>query len=141
MKHLLAVLLLLTLAAPASAARFVGTWVYSDVSGIDYVRVLRLVVRDKAGLGWGSAVGLGYTPTLEIKHAGGSTVLVTMTGVWEDSTETACLFQLGELCLLVPERGYADYDFVLTMGRTGMSGKLMADDQAEPFRFRMQRYP
>jgi hypothetical protein len=136
MKRFLLLPLLLTLAAPAQAARFVGTWITGD-----NVRVLSLSVRDNNNVGWGTSVGKGYVPSLEIKAANDTILLTSVAGVWSDSTETEALFSPGIITSLYPTSGHADYDFLLYMTKPGYVAKIAADDNAEPFRFRLQRYP
>jgi hypothetical protein len=116
MRRLLAILLIALLAAPASAARFVGTWVYSSATTpTDASRVLRLKIRDASGVGWGTSVGTGYSPYLEIKKAGVDTLFATISGTWSDSTQSDALFALGAVSALRPTIEYQDYEGYLVL--------------------------
>jgi hypothetical protein len=136
MRRAWAVLALLLLALPADAARYVGTWFVGD-----NVRVLRLVVRDANGTGWGTAVGKGYTPYLYVTYANDDTILIQATGTWEDTTETAALFSPGMFSSIAPTSGRQDFDCLLYMVSANKKAVVAADDAAEPFRFRLQRHP
>jgi hypothetical protein len=133
-------LLLLLLAVPAQAQGvYVGTWLYGE-SGDD-VKVLRLGVRDEHNVGWGTAVGLGFTPTLEVRKAYGATLYATLSGAWEDSTQTAALFALGQAPCLVPATGFVEYYAILVLKKAGVRGNFASDSQRQPFRFRVERWP
>ena len=143
MKRLL-VVLLLAVAIPAHAAsRFVGTWYVGD-----NVRVLRLDVRDDHGVAWGAAVGPGYTPTLQIRKPNDTTIFATLSGAWEDGTDTAVLFAIGGATVLYPAATspvsanvFADYEAVLVLTNANAVTILGADGQANPFTFRIKAFP
>lgn len=125
-------------------SKFVGTWVYnSAASSGESVKTLRLDVRDKSGVGWGTAVGLGWTPTLEVRLAGDDALVATITGTWEDGTETAALFQIGTVSALAPAAaaGPLDYEALMVMTLGANVSTAAADDESEPFAFRVERWP
>lgn len=135
------VLLALLMAVPAWAEpRYLGTWVYGS-SGDDALRILRLKVRNESGVGWGSAVGTCYTPYLEVRKAGLTTVLLTVTGAWADSLEQDALFALGGATALAPTSGTQDYECYLVISKPGVMGYFGADDDAGLFTFRARRWP
>lgn len=140
-RRALAVLALLLIAVPALAApRYVGTWVYGT-SASDNVRMLRFKVRDADGVGWGSSMGTGYTPYLEVRKVGATAIFATVTGSWADSTEKDALFSLGTAAALAPVSGYQDYEFYLVIKKAGVLAYLGSDDDAGLFLFRAQRWP
>lgn len=130
-------------------SKYVGTWVYNTAAAVaDTVKTLRLDVRDASNVGWGTAVGLGWTPTLEVRLAGddGTTAPVaTITGAWEDGTQSAALFQIGAVTALVPTAPTVSIDYealmVMTSPTPGSVGVSAADDEAEPFAFTVTRWP
>jgi hypothetical protein len=123
-------------------ARFVGTWTYDTTnSEPESVKVMRLDVRDSAGLGWGSAVSLGWTPYLQVKKAGAAALVATITGAWEDATETAALFDIGAAGLQpAADAGPIDYEGMLVLAKSGHES-IQPDDLSEPYTFRVQRWP
>ena len=125
-------------------SKFVGTWVYSAAASAgDTVKTLRLDVRDRSGVGWGTAVGLGWTPTLEVRLAGDDALVSTITGTWEDGTQSAALFQIGSVSALVPASGAGplDYEALLIMTLGSDIAVSAADDESEKFAFRVERWP
>lgn len=141
MRRIVLALMVLAVAVPTLAApRHLGTWVYGD-TGPDAVRVLRLKVRDADGVGWGTATGLCYTPYLEVRKAGYSTVLLSVTGTWSDSLEQDALFALGQTSALAPSSGTQDYECYLVISKPGVMGYFGADDDAGLFTFRARRWP
>ena len=129
--------LLLALAVPAHAAsKYVGTWYAGD-----NVHLLRLEVRDDSRVAWGTAVGLGYVPTLEVRKAGSTTLFTTLTGAWQDATNAAVLVAPGSVTILAPTSGYSDYDFILVLTKGSSVARLAADGASQPFTFRVQVYP
>lgn len=128
-----------TPARPAS--KFVGTWYAGD-----NVQTLRLDVRDNSRRPWGTAVGSGYIPTLEVRRPGTATVYAIVVCAWEDATNTAVLVTLGSQPLLYPSVSsaadvFADYEATLVLTKGGSVARLGADDAGAPFKFRIQRYP
>jgi hypothetical protein len=140
-RRLLASLVLCAVIASLATAQgaYVGTWLYGE-SGDD-VKVLRLGIRDEHNIGWGTAVGLGFTPTLEVRKVYGSALFATLSGEWEDSTEVSALFVLGQAPCLVPTTGFTDYYAILVLSKVGVRGNFAADAQRQPFRFRVERWP
>lgn len=143
MRRFALVLALLLVAAPSFAAKYVGTWYPGD-----NVRLLRFDVRDDSRSPWGTAVGSGYTPTLEVRKAGTTAVFAILSGAWEDSTDTAVLFSPGAETLLVPAQTspatqglYQDYDAILVLTRGLAVARLGSDGVASPFRIRIQVWP
>jgi hypothetical protein len=126
-------------------SKYVGTWVYDSTHSTgDTVKTLRLDVRDSSGVAFGTAVGLGWTPKLEIRKAGDTTLLLTLTGSWEDVLVCdAALFSIGAANTLVPAAGLApiDYEALLVMDNAGQYSMNAADDNSEPFAFRVARWP
>jgi hypothetical protein len=141
MRRTLAALALCALLAFPAAAQgvYVGTWLYGEAG--DDVKVVKLKVRDEHNVGWGDAVGTGFTPTLEIRKAYGSALYATVSGAWEDSTENAALFALGQAPCLVPTTGFIDYYAILVLSKVGVRGNFASDAQRQPFRFRVERWP
>jgi hypothetical protein len=139
---LLIVTLLLALACPSQAqtSRYVGTWL-SGSSGSDWTKVLRLTIRDRSGVGWGTAMDKNYMPYLQVRKINESSTFAMVSGSWEDSTQVVALFALGQASCLAPSSGSTDFYAYLVMERTGDHGYLAADDNAQPFRFRLQRIP
>lgn len=144
MKRLLLAIALVLVAAPSwAASKYVGTW-YSG----DNVHLLRFDVRDDGRVPWGTAVGTGYTPTLEVRHAGRATVVATLSGTWEDGTNTAVLFAPGLATTLFPAQTtpatvglYSDYEATLVLTKGASVARLAADGNALPFGFRLQVWP
>lgn len=125
-------------------SKYVGTWVYDTTASVgDSVKALRLDVRDASGVGWGTAVGLGWTPTLEVRVAGDDAIVATITGTWEDGTESAALFQIGTVAALVPAVGALpiQYEALMVMTFSPYVAVSAADDESEPFAFTVKRWP
>lgn len=141
MTRALALLLCLLLAAPASAAtRHLGTWVFGS-GGYDNTRVLMLKVRDADNVGWGTSMGVCYTPYLEIRKKGQTDLYATMTGTWADSTEKDALFSIGAATVLSPSGTHQDYECYLVLKKGGAIGYMGSDDDAGLFTFRTRRWP
>jgi hypothetical protein len=68
----------------------------------DNKRALKLEILDEAGVGWGTIAATGYVPTLEVREPGAATLTDTLVGVWEDVSEKAALFVLGNIPSLYP---------------------------------------
>ena len=135
--RLVALAILLAIAVPAHAAsKYVGTWYAGD-----NVHLLRLDVRDDSRVPWGTVVGKGYCPTLEVRRAGSSTVYALVCGTWQDSTNAAVLVAPGAVPILAPSTGFADYDFILLLSNGAKVARLAADGAAQPFSMRVQVYP
>jgi hypothetical protein len=126
-------------------AKFVGTWNFDTTNNApDSVKTLAFDVKDPlTGDVWGTAVSTGWTPTLHVRAPGGSTLLATVTGAWEDATEARALFTLGAASTLVPAVGAApiDYEALLVLTKSGVSAMIAADGEAEPYAFRVKRWP
>lgn len=123
-------------------AKFVGTWVYDSAASLgDSVKTLRMAIEDDNGLPWGTAVSTGWTPTLQAKKVGETSVFATLTGSWEDSTQGAALFAIGAETTLVPASGAQTYESQLIMTYPGNIAVNAADDQAETYLFTVQRWP
>jgi len=124
---------------------FVGTWVYDTTNNApDEVKTLAFNVKDPlTGDVWGTAVSTGWTPTLQVKRLGGTAIVATVTGSWEDATEARALFTLGAATVLVPAAGAApiDYEALLVLTKAGVSAVIGADGNAEPYAFRVSRWP
>lgn len=125
-------------------AKFAGTWL-SGTPG-DTCKVLRLDVRDQDGVAWGTSVGTGWTPTLEVRQVDGTSIAATLTGSWEDSSDAAALFTVGASSALVPASTgdpnvFADYDAILVLSKAGVVARIAADFNSEPFRIRVQAWP
>lgn len=143
MRRLALVLALSLVALPAVAARYVGTWYPGD-----NVRLLRIDVRDDSRVPWGTSVGLGYTPELEVRRPSDTTLVATLYGAWQDSTDTAALFTIGAASVLAPSQTvpathnlYADYEATLVLTNGGSVARFWADGNSTPFGFRMQAWP
>lgn len=126
--------------------KYVGTWLSGSPG--DAVKLLRLSVRDTAGVGWGTAVSLGWVPTLEVRKAGDTTLFATLTGTWEDADEDAALFAIGAASSLAPvatvpatPNQYIDYESIIVMTKSGQVGRVASNDQAASFDFRVQAWP
>lgn len=138
---------------------FVGTWLYDTTTGMgDTVRYLGLSIRNKAGVGWGTAVALGWTPVLRVWKAGAAVLSCTVTGSWETNVadpESRALFAIGDettmsfvapTTTLVPAVGSPaiEYDAQIVMvdsGGTHVSVLGPDDLTVETFTFRVGRFP
>jgi hypothetical protein len=143
MKHLLSALVLIALLASpvaAQSSRYVGTWLVG-AGGPDWVKVLKLKVRDEHNVGWGSAVATGYAPFMELRKADTGVLFATVSGAWADSTEKDALFALGQATCLAPASGYQDYEAYLVLSKAGSRAYLSADDEAAVFLVRIKRWP
>jgi hypothetical protein len=139
MTRLLALLALLVfLTIPAGAATHVGTWVQGDAG-----KVLRLHVTDDTGIGWGTAVGTGYTPSLEVRKVGRDTLYATVTGAWSDATEVDADFGLGQTAAFYPpaSQRQMDWEFYLILSKPGVTMRMGANALEEPFSFTIKRWP
>jgi hypothetical protein len=141
-------------------AQKLGTWVYDTKSSKgDTTKLSRLDIRDEQGRPWGTAVGLGWSPTLEVRRAGDAAIVATVAGAWEDATDAAALFSIGDETTITFEAGtttlvpvvaappvpnsalrYEGQIVMIDAGGThrGVPG---ADGQAEWFEFTVQRWP
>ena len=139
-------------------SKYVGTWVYDTASSKgDTTKALRLDIRDDAGVPWGTAVGLGWSPTLRVRLFGGTAIVDTITGGWEDATNTAALFAIGDevsvgvhsfvtITSLKPTLVTdppIDYEAMLVMVSAGGThvGVVGVDGNAEWFAFTVRRWP
>jgi hypothetical protein len=121
---------------------YVGTWVYDSAAGQgDTVKALRLDWRDRQDRPWGTAVGLGWTPTLQVRLRDDVNVYANVTGSWEDATESAMLFMLGTASALVPASGSTNYEALLVMTYAGGRSLLASDDESDTFDFQIRRWP
>lgn len=125
-------------------SRYAGTWLAGTPG--DTVKVLRLDVRDQDGVIWGTSVGLGWTPTLELRLVDGTALATTLTGTWEDASDGAALFSIGASSSLVPASTgdpnvFADYDAILVLTKAGAVARVASDFNGEPFRVRVQAWP
>lgn len=121
----------------------VGTWFYNTNASLgDSVRQLRLAISDDNGVAWGTAVGLGWTPTLQVRAIGDPTLLLTITGSWEDASEAAATFAIGLATTLVPAAGVvAQYEAQLVMTNPGFTSIVPTGIDAQPITFNVQRWP
>lgn len=118
---------------------FIGTWVVGD-----NVSQARLKVTDNDGTGWGTAVALGYDVSLEVRKAGQSTLLTTISGTWEDANEEAALFTIGDVSLLEPAAGLdsQEYEALLLLEKLSAVQRLgVGNDPTRPFRFKVRQWP
>lgn len=120
---------------------FLGAWVVGDS-----VNRMRLSVTDESGVPWGTAAGTGYTPTLEVRRAGGSALVTTITGSWEDATEAKALFIIGSNASLEPAAGVVEveYDGILVLTKAASVAKFGAGNSANgllPFQFKVCAWP
>lgn len=126
-------------------SQYVGTWVYNTAATLpESVKLLRLDVKTNTGAGWGTAVGLGWTPTLEVRAAGKRTALAaTITGSWTDGTEVAATFDIGAATALAPAAGGDDafYEAQLVMTNAGVRSTVGADEDSETYLFIVKRWP
>ena len=120
----------------------IGYWMYSTVASAgEAVKTLRVEIKDDNNVPWGTAVGSGWTPLLECRKSGTSSVFATVSGTWEDSTEGAALFYIGSATALVPTGQAQTYDAMVKMYAGGLVAFNAADNQSEPFSFTVQRWP
>ncbi len=122
-------------------SKYIGTWLSGSVT--DGVKAARMAVYGPAGGVWGTEMGTGWTPTLEVRLDGDDELLLTITGDWEDATEAKARFMIGEATSLAPvsPARYVDYEAIMVLERSGVQAPLTADDQAEVFKFRVQAWP
>ncbi|HQR40959.1 MAG TPA: hypothetical protein PLF26_21430 [Blastocatellia bacterium] len=115
----------------------------------DTVHVCDVLVTDDNGVGWGTAVGLGYTPYLEVRVLGATTLTATLTGSWVDSAQTIARFDINAATSLKPTPTvpatpdqYIDYEAVIVLDNgAGGLGRVAADNDGAKFQFRVQAYP
>lgn len=120
---------------------FVGTFVVGD-----NVNTLRLEVTDSDGVPWGTAVSTGWTVELEVRKAGVSTLVSTLTGSWEDATEAAALFTVGTVAALAPAAGVEsqDYEGILVLTKLTSEARLGVGNNTDgvtPFQFKVRSWP
>ena len=125
-------------------SKYLGTWLY-NTNG-DNTKTAQLKVYDDAGVPWGTAVGAGYTPYLEVRKAGDTSLLVTITGSWSDTPNETALFTIGTNATLIAQftAGVTsvDYEAILYLFDGGSNrARLGADGNAEPFTFTMTKWP
>ena len=139
-------------------AKYVGTWVYDTLSSKgDTIKTLRVRITNNEGIGFGTSTGLGWIPTLEVRKAGGTAVVDTITGGWEDVAQSVALFSIGDevtfgvhtfvatTTSLVPDPGDPPivYDAMIVMKDAGLTQRtiLGSDGQAEWLTFTVKRWP
>lgn len=120
---------------------FLGSFVVGDTTNRP-----RLTVTDDTGVPWGTAVGTGWTPTLEVRKAGDDALVTTLTGTWTDGTESACTFNVGGAAALAPAAGVAsvEYDAILILTKLAQIAKFGAGDGRAgllPFQFKVFAWP
>jgi len=120
---------------------FIGTFVVGD-----NVSQARIAITDGAGVPWGTAVATGYLVEMEVRKPGSQTVVTTLTGSWEDGTEGAGLFTIGDVALLEPDTGVEtqDYEGIVVLTKGGAVAKLGAGDSSAgvtPFQFKVRAWP
>jgi len=119
-----------------------GTWVYNSNASLgDSVKAASVAIRNRAGVPWGTAVGSGWTATMQVRKAGDATLVGTVTASSFDGTDA--VFALGLESALVPAAGQPgiDYEGLIFMTKPGLTGAVAADDNAEPYTFRVERWP
>lgn len=142
MRRLLLVLLALAVALPAAAEpKYVGSWLYG--TGGDAHKALRVAVATDDNVCWGSAVASDYEPYLEIRKHNQTALFLTIEGTWEDTTDCAALFMLGQVGGLVPSSGTQVYDAILVLKNCSgdAQSNVAADGEEQVFTFRVKRWP
>ena len=134
-------------------SRSVGTWVYDTTAAQgDLLSVMRTEILPNGVDGWGTVVGLGWTPILRVTKVGVPGLFLTVTGSWEvnaTNPDSATLFQLGAEASLVPALSSSQIrvgqDYEATQILVSLSGTeeavIGADGGAEVFSFRVERTP
>ena len=118
--------------------QFVG--VFYDA---DNVRNMRLAITDKNGVAWGTAVATGYAVAIQCRIPGAAALTATVTGSWEDSTDGAALFTVGNVSALQPAAGLdsQDYDFLVYLTKSSNVARIGYGPTDLPFRFRVAKWP
>lgn len=140
--RILSLLALLLLAASAHAEpRYVGSWLYGTAG--DANKALRVAVATEANVCWGAAVATDYQPYLEVRKHNQTALFCTIEGAWEDTTDCAALFMLGQASALVPTSGTQVYDCILVLKTCGggTQSNIAADGEEQTFTFRIKRWP
>ena len=120
----------------------VGTWIVSAAT-LDPIAALRLSIVEEDGTTWGQNMGYGWTPQIEVKLSNGTAVEMVLGGAWEDTTQGAALFQVGNQPSLVPvtPNEVIEYDFVLLLTFGSSTIRFGSDSAGTPFSFRIKAWP
>lgn len=127
-------------------ATFLGKWRFSTADNVgDTVKTFEIEIPTSAGNGWGTDVGLGWTPTMPVRRVGGTAVVATLTGSWKNtpaSPESVAQFQIGAASALVPALGSPAirYESPVKMTKAGAVG-FEDDPNEELFEFEVERWP
>ena len=121
--------------------KYVGTWTFGATE--EDLRVLRLRVVNAAGEVWGTAMGTGWSPALQIRKVNQTALAETLAGSWTDATEEYAVFAIGQDATLAPsgDARSVDYEAVLVLTKSGASTYVYADADSSPFGFRTQVWP
>lgn len=119
----------------------IGTWIVNTET--DNVVSWREAITDEAGTAWGTSVGTGWTPELEIRVAGTDALVATASISWEDSSDGAVLIFPGSMTALFPaSAGQAiDYEAVIKLSKAGIVVRKGPDGVGTVFAFRLLRFP
>ena len=124
-------------------SKFVGKWLVK-AGDVAPVRALSIDITNDAGVAWQTAVGTGWTLSLEVHVEGEPSVFATISGAWQngsDLTNPTAEFTIGTATSLFPstigdEARYESY-VVLTNG--SFVERYGADDAGTPFGFSVLR--
>ena len=121
----------------------IGTFLVSG-SAVDTVSNLEILALTNEGLPWQSAVGTGYTVSVEIHKAGDDSVFATMAGDWEnvgDVLNPNALFPIISSSSLIPSTigDEVAYEAILVLTKTPIVVRKGADAAGTPFGFSVKR--
>lgn len=119
-------------------AIYAGTWIQADEG-----KYLRLDVRSASNEPWGTVMGTGWTCKLEVRAPGATALTATLTGSWEDATETAALFAITATSTFDPAAGEdrKTWEAILRLESGGTVVRMGADDDRQPFSLTVLRWP
>lgn len=131
-------------------AKSCGTWTFDSTLGMgDSTKLLRLNALNDSKVGWGTKVGIGWTPLLRVRISGLRTLKQTIVGQWDVTPadpESIAAFAIGDEFSLVPVNatdGPILYEATLVLiNPSGTSiGILNADGEAQLYKFVVERFP
>ena len=116
----------------------IGTWVYSDT-----IKTVTVTVETPAGTAFDLT---SYTPKLEVKRIGASTLAATITGANVIAASGTCKFYLGTTAALQPDVAGTVWQYEAMVRLEHSNGTDIAYagsdvDGGTPFTFSVRRWP